>query len=99
MGYLFVDVLAEEMHQRISRFKRSYFHLLIVAPVKIESLPRKRRQDSILDYPRPEKFRKMEGYTDLVRNVIVSYCAHRSQDLAFRYIFPRANFQIVKCLS
>lgn len=81
------------------RLKRSYFHLLKAAPVKIESLPRKRRQDSILDDPRPKKFRKMEGYTDLVRNVIVNYCAHTSQDLAFRYIFPQANFQIVKCLS
>lgn len=99
MGYLFVYVLAEEMHQKIFRFKRSYFHLLKAAPVKIESLPRKRRQNSILDDPRPEKFRKMEGYTDLVKNVIVNYCAHTSQDLAFRYIFPRANFQIVKCLS
>lgn len=99
MGYLFVYVLAEEMHQRSFRFKRSYFYLLKAAPVKIASLPRKRRQDSILDDPRPKKFRKMEGYTDLVRNVIVNYCAHTSQDLAFRYIFPRANFQIVKCLS
>lgn len=99
MGYLFVYVLAEEMHQSIFRFKRSYFHLLKAAPVKIESLPRKRRQDSILDDPRPKKFRKMEGYTDLVRNVIMNYSAHTSQDLAFRYIFPRANFQIVKCLS
>lgn len=98
MGYLFVYVLAEEMHQ-FSDLRVSYFHLLKAAPVKIESLPRKRRQDSILDDPRPKKFRKMEGYTDLVRNVIVNYCAHTSQDLAFRYIFPRANFQIVKCLS
>lgn len=99
MGYLFVYVLAEEMHKKISDLRVSFVHLLKATPVKIESLPRKRRQDSILDDPRPEKFRKMEGYTDYVRNVIVNYCAHTSQDLAFRYIFPRANFQVVKCLS
>lgn len=82
MGYLFVYVLAEEMHKKISDLRVSFFHLLKAAPVRIESLPRKRKQDSISDDPRPEKVRKMEGYTDYVRNVIVNYCAHTSQDLA-----------------
>lgn len=64
--------------------------------VKIESLPMKRKRDGILENPRPEKFRKMEGYTDFVRNVMVNYCAHTSQDLALRYIFPPANLQVPK---
>lgn len=97
MGYLFAYVLDEEMHQRIFRFKSILCSSFKGASVKIESLPRKRRQDSILDDPRPEKFRKMEGYTDYVRNVIMNSCDYTSQDLAFRYIFPRANFQVVKC--
>ena len=50
--------------------------------------------NDILDDPRPEKYRKMEGYTDFVRNAMVNYCANTSEDLAFRYIFPRADLQV-----
>lgn len=51
--------------------------------------------NNILDDPRPEKYRKMEGYTDFVRNAMVNYCANTSEDLAFlRYIFPRADLQV-----
>lgn len=73
-------------------------HLIFIkgAPVKIESLPMKRKRDDILEDPRPEKFRKMEGYTYFVRNVMVNYCAHTSQGLALRYIFPPANLQVPK---
>ncbi|MES1923339.1 hypothetical protein MHBO_004900 [Bonamia ostreae] len=56
----------------------------------------KRKRDDILEDPRPEKFRKMEGYTYFVRNVMVNYCAHTSQGLALRYIFPPANLQVPK---
>lgn len=35
----------------------------------------------------------MEGYTDFVRNTMVNYCANTSEDLALRYIFPRAVLQ------
>ena len=50
--------------------------------------------NDILDDPRPEKYRKMEGYTDFVRNAMVNYCANTSEDLALRYIFPRAVLQV-----
>jgi hypothetical protein len=43
------------------------------APVKIENLPFKRKAvNDILDDPKPEKYRKMEGYTDFVRNAMVN---------------------------
>ena len=69
-------------------------HLLMFlqgAPVTIEHLPVKRKQVGMLEDPRPEKFRKMEAYTDLVRNVMINYCAYSSQDPALRYIFPQAD--------
>ena len=66
------------------------------APVTIEHLPMKRKQVGMLEDPRPEKFRKMEGYTDLVRNVMINYCAYSSHDLALRYIFPQADLQVKK---
>jgi len=50
--------------------------------------------NDILDDPRPDKYRKMEGYTDCVRNAMVNYCANTSEDLALRYIFPRADLQV-----
>ena len=46
------------------------------APVTIKHLPMKRKQVGMLEDPWPEKFRKMAGYTDLVRNVIINYCAY-----------------------
>ena len=54
----------------------------------------KRKQVGMLEDPLPEKFRKMVGYTDLVRNVMINYCAYSSHDLALRYIFPQADLQV-----
>ena len=66
------------------------------APVTIEHLPMKRKQVGMLEDPLPEKFRKMVGYTDLVSNVMINYCAYSSHDLALRYIFPQADLQVKK---
>ena len=66
------------------------------APVIIEHLPMKRKQVGMLEDPWPEKFRKMEGYIDLVRYVIINYCAYLSQDLVLRYIFLQADLQVKK---
>ena len=68
------------------------------APVTIAHLPMKRKQVGMLEDPLPEKFRKMVGYTDLVRNVMINYCAYSSHDLALRYIFPQADLQVKKNL-
>ena len=44
------------------------------------------------DYdPRPEKFRKMPNYTDLVRNEIFNFCAQSNMDITMRYAFSGAN--------
>ena len=66
-----------------SYFIKTLFRMLTVlinllmflkgAPVPIEHLPMKRIQVGLLEDHRPEKFRKMEGYTDLVRNVMMFF--------------------------
>jgi hypothetical protein len=70
-------------------FNWLFIHLLPPgAPVKIENLPFKRKAvNDILDDPRPEKYRKMEGYTDFVRNAMVNYCANTSEDLLYDTFF------------
>ena len=67
-------------------------------PVKTEHLLLKIKQVGMLEDPRPEKFCKMEGYTDLVRNVMINYYAYLSQDLTLRYIFPQADLQVKKII-
>ncbi|XP_063436162.1 uncharacterized protein LOC134717599 [Mytilus trossulus] len=62
------------------------------APVKIEKLA-KRKPTEILEDPRPQKYRNMEGFTDHVRNTMINFCSQSSQDLTLRYIFPAADIQ------
>lgn len=61
--------------------------------MKVENIPTKRLYKCNLEDPRPNKYRHLEGYNDLVRNSIVNYCARTGQDLAMRYIYPKADLQ------
>ena len=49
----------------------------------------------MLDDPRPAKYRKMEGYQDRVRNILINYTAKTSEDLAFKYLHKKANVQVL----
>ncbi|XP_052080749.1 uncharacterized protein LOC127718734 [Mytilus californianus] len=62
------------------------------APVKIEKLA-KRKPTEILEDPRPQKYRNMEGFTDHVRHTMINFCSQSSQDLTLRYIFPAADIE------
>ncbi|CAC5379387.1 unnamed protein product [Mytilus coruscus] len=62
------------------------------APVKIEKLD-KRKPTEILEDPRPQKYRNIEGFTDYVRNTMINFCSQSSQDLTLRYIFTAADIQ------
>lgn len=77
-------------------FNWSFIDLLLpCASVQIENLPYKRKPgNDILDYPRPDKYRKMEGYTDCVRNAMANYCANTSANIVLRCIFPRAELEV-----
>ena len=35
----------------------------------------------------------MGGYNDMVRNLIINYCANTGADLTMRYAYPKANMQ------
>lgn len=61
--------------------------------MKIEKLA-KRKPTEILEDPRPQKYRNMEGFTDHVRNTMINFCSQSSQDLTLRYIFPAADNHI-----
>ncbi|XP_062590250.1 uncharacterized protein LOC134251845 [Saccostrea cucullata] len=63
------------------------------SPVKVEHLSRKRKSESILDDPRPEKRRNMEGFEDRVRNILINYTAKSSADIAYRYLFKGADLK------
>ncbi|XP_062616798.1 uncharacterized protein LOC134278502 [Saccostrea cucullata] len=64
------------------------------SPVKVEHLSRKRKSESILDDPRPEKRRNMEGFEDRVRNILINYTAKSSADIAYRYLFKGADLKV-----
>jgi hypothetical protein len=52
------------------------------SPIKAQNLPSKRKHiDTILDDPRPAKYRNMKGYNDHVRNTMVNYCSSTSMDI------------------
>ena len=49
--------------------------------------------DDDLDDPRPLKFRNNKGYPDFVLSSVTNYCAETSQNIAFRYLYPKADIQ------
>ncbi|XP_033727389.1 uncharacterized protein LOC117316737 [Pecten maximus] len=61
-------------------------HLHKGYPVKAEDLNSKRKSSDFLHDPRPEKYRKMQGYQDRVRNLLINYTAQTSANIAFRYL-------------
>ena len=62
--------------------------------IKAQNLPSRRKHiDTILDDPRPAKYRNMKGYNDHVRNTMLNYCSSTSMDISLRYIYPKANIQ------
>ena len=64
------------------------------SPVKAENVSSERKHlESILEDPRPPKYRNMAGYNDKVRNSVINFCAHTFMDMAPRYIYPKANIQ------
>nr|XP_011451676.2 uncharacterized protein LOC105345270 [Crassostrea gigas] len=63
------------------------------SPVKVENLSRKRKSENILDDPRPEKRKNMEGFEDRVLNILVNYTAKSSANIAYRYLFKRADLK------
>lgn len=68
---------------------------LLGVPVDAENIPsRKRLSDESLEDPRPAKFRKVPGYQDYVRSLLINYCSMTSQDIALRYLFGKANIQV-----
>lgn len=44
-----------------------------------------------LDDPRPEKYRKMEGYESHVRSVVINFCSKTSMDIPMKYQFRKAD--------
>ncbi|XP_062598965.1 uncharacterized protein LOC134260414 [Saccostrea cucullata] len=64
------------------------------SPMKAESLPSKRKfTESMLEDPRPAKYRNMASYNDYVRSVMINYCSSSSMDIALRYNYSKAYMQ------
>ena len=57
------------------------------SPVKVDVLGK-----GAPDYdPRPERFRNLPNYTDLVRNETINFCAESNMDITMRYAFSGGN--------
>ena len=63
------------------------------SPVKAENLDVASKQHTDLSDPRPAKYRKMEGYNSFVMNQTVNYLYQSENDLAIRFIWPKADLQ------
>ena len=63
------------------------------SPVKVENLKTKRKPESMED-PRPLKYRNMPGFKDHARNTIINYLSNTTEDLAIRYLIPKANIKV-----
>ncbi|XP_048772140.2 uncharacterized protein LOC125678072 [Ostrea edulis] len=64
------------------------------SPVKVEKITIGKRKSAVhLDDPRPEKFRNVEGMQDRVRNLLINYTSNTSEDIAFRYLYERADLK------
>ncbi|WAR07243.1 hypothetical protein MAR_017201 [Mya arenaria] len=61
-------------------------------PLKAEDLPGNKQTNKFQD-PRPPAFRNCANYRDHVRNTVFNYCSNTSKDLAFRYIWGKADIQ------
>uniref|UniRef100_K1P1G8 Uncharacterized protein n=1 Tax=Magallana gigas TaxID=29159 RepID=K1P1G8_MAGGI len=64
-------------------------------PMDAVSIPSRIRPfDESLEEPRPAKFRKVPGYQDNVRSLLINYFSMTSEDVALRYFFGKANIQV-----
>ena len=54
---------------------------------------KKRKVTAEDDDPRPLKYRNLGGYNAFVVNSVTNYCFQSGQDLAFRYLIPKADLQ------
>ncbi|KAJ8301832.1 hypothetical protein KUTeg_020819 [Tegillarca granosa] len=64
------------------------------SPVKVKNIPSKKKfSDKLLEDPRPNKYRNMSGYKDFVRNAVTNYCSNTSKDIAFRYLYEKADIE------
>jgi hypothetical protein len=64
------------------------------SPVKAQHIPMTRNSmKDIDDDPRPFKYRKMEGYRDYARNMIINYVAEEQKDPACRYLHKEADLK------
>ncbi|XP_046542946.1 uncharacterized protein LOC124253250 [Haliotis rubra] len=89
-GSLHVEKSCTENLQTFHKPKSTYKG----SPVKAESLPSKRKwSDKMLEDLRPPKYRRMAGFDDHVRNMMVNFCSATSEDLALRYLHPKADLQ------
>ncbi|XP_048779437.2 uncharacterized protein LOC125682910 [Ostrea edulis] len=69
------------------------------SPVKAEDLPSKKRPyEEFFEDPRPLKHRNNPSYNSMVQNIITNYCSQTSKDISMRYLYPRANFQVVSMM-
>ena len=76
-GELFVQLSCTEQLQAFNRPSKKYEG----PPVKVQNLGK-----GAPDYdPRPERFRNMENYADLVYNETINYCAQSNKDITMRY--------------
>eukprot|EP00105_Crassostrea_gigas_P029744 XP_011451771.1 PREDICTED: uncharacterized protein LOC105345344 [Crassostrea gigas] len=90
-GSVVIDKSCTENLQLFHKPKATYHGV----PVDAESIPsRKRPSDESLEDPRPAKFRKVPGYQDYVRSLLINYCSMTSEDIALRYLFGKANIQV-----
>lgn len=47
----------------------------------------------MLSNPRPAKYRKLPGFEDNVRNMIINYLANTRSDLTIRYLYDKTDIQ------
>jgi hypothetical protein len=75
--------------------KKNILFILLGSPVKAEDLPLMRRMtEDVFADPRPVKYHNNPGFCDRVRNMVVNHCSRSSENLAFRYLHPKANVQV-----
>ena len=72
--------------EQLQTFKRpSKVH--VGPPVKVQNLGKGAK-----DYdPRPERFRNMPNYPDLVRNETINYCANSNKDITMKYAYSGSS--------
>ena len=75
--------------------KMHYKKIFLFLLVKAENISRtKRLNDDHFEDPRSVHLRNVTGYEDRVRNMIINYCSWKSDNLAYRYLIPKADIQV-----